>query len=215
MASRRSTRRQEALRAEILEAARGSFERLGFEATTMRDIAREADVAVGTLFNYFQSKHALLFEALFEDLEQVKRQCLEELPPQGADVVALFEHVAMTFLAYYARRPALSRALLKESLLATGEVQARFQGQVEEVARALILRLEIMRQRQELDPACSPEHAVLAFISHYYFILLMGLRAPEPALGRQRALIRALAQQLVAGIGPRQPGSSSKQELWS
>src|SRR5437764_14967206 len=49
-----------ATRRRILEVALGQFARQGFEATTTRDIARGANVAVGTLFNYFPTKEAIV-----------------------------------------------------------------------------------------------------------------------------------------------------------
>src|SRR5436309_2509709 len=48
-----------ATRRRILEAARRLFARDGFDATATRDLAREAGIAAGTLFNYFPTKEAL------------------------------------------------------------------------------------------------------------------------------------------------------------
>lgn len=36
----------------------------GFQATTIRDICREANVSVGTFYTYFDSKYAILFEVV-------------------------------------------------------------------------------------------------------------------------------------------------------
>ena len=47
-------------RGRILEAARRLFGSKGFEATTTRDIAEEAGIASGTLFNYFPTKEAVV-----------------------------------------------------------------------------------------------------------------------------------------------------------
>src|SRR5882672_5254432 len=58
----RDTARQ-AVRAEIREAAEQVFVGAGFQATKMADIARGAGVAVGTLYNYFDSK-----EVIFEEI---------------------------------------------------------------------------------------------------------------------------------------------------
>lgn len=49
-----------ATRRRIVEAAMELFRTRGFEATTTRDIAREAGIAVGTLFNYFDTKEAIV-----------------------------------------------------------------------------------------------------------------------------------------------------------
>ncbi|HEU0067859.1 MAG TPA: TetR/AcrR family transcriptional regulator [Nitrospiraceae bacterium] len=49
-----------ATRQRILEAARRLFAEQGYEATTTRDIARAAEIATGTLFNYFATKEAIV-----------------------------------------------------------------------------------------------------------------------------------------------------------
>jgi len=49
-----------ATRRKILETARRLFAEHGFEATTTRDIAQAAEIATGTLFNYFPTKEAIV-----------------------------------------------------------------------------------------------------------------------------------------------------------
>jgi AcrR family transcriptional regulator len=51
---------QAATRERILEVSEELFAAQGFEATTTRDIARSAQIGVGTLFNYFPTKEAIL-----------------------------------------------------------------------------------------------------------------------------------------------------------
>jgi AcrR family transcriptional regulator len=55
----RAQRLQDAQRAAVLAAAALQFERKGFEQTTMADIARQAGLAVGSLYKLFPSKQAL------------------------------------------------------------------------------------------------------------------------------------------------------------
>jgi AcrR family transcriptional regulator len=50
---------KEKTRATILAAAEKLFLRNGYEQTTTRDIASAAEIAAGTLFNYFPSKETL------------------------------------------------------------------------------------------------------------------------------------------------------------
>ena len=62
-----NTRRQKQLaeRVEkILESASRLFAEKGFHRTTTKEIAEAADVAEGTLYNYFENKNELLFEIL-------------------------------------------------------------------------------------------------------------------------------------------------------
>ena len=54
------SRSQRRRRDDIVQAALKIFDRDGFEAAKMEDIAREAEVAKGTLYLYFDTKNALL-----------------------------------------------------------------------------------------------------------------------------------------------------------
>jgi AcrR family transcriptional regulator len=74
-----------ATRQRILEAAKRLFATAGFDASTTRDIADAAEIAAGTLFNYFPSKEALLASLATEavagvdrDLDASAGQSLEE-----------------------------------------------------------------------------------------------------------------------------------------
>ena len=51
---------KQATRNRILQAARRLFADNGYDATTTRDIAKEAGIASGTLFNYFPTKEAVV-----------------------------------------------------------------------------------------------------------------------------------------------------------
>ena len=51
---------REATRQRILEASRQLFHENGFEVATTRDIAEKAQIGVGTLFNYFPTKEAIV-----------------------------------------------------------------------------------------------------------------------------------------------------------
>ena len=64
----RSTPKAEETRRRIYEAALQSFRERGFEQTTMRDIARQAGVALGATYYYFSSKEAIVL-AFYEEME--------------------------------------------------------------------------------------------------------------------------------------------------
>lgn len=77
----RRERRRLRIRERILETALYLFETQGYEATTVAEIVRRADIAYGTFFNHFPSKLHLLREIsdralldLFENVEEVRKQ---------------------------------------------------------------------------------------------------------------------------------------------
>lgn len=51
----------------------------GYEATTLRDIAKEADVSVGLLYRYFPSKHAVVL-ALYDELSNDYARQAADMP---------------------------------------------------------------------------------------------------------------------------------------
>ncbi len=67
----RRERERRRRRQEILDAARGLFWTHGFAGTTMPQVARQAELAPGTLYLYFPSKDALYAELLVEGYDRL------------------------------------------------------------------------------------------------------------------------------------------------
>jgi AcrR family transcriptional regulator len=67
-----------ATRRRIVEAAIDLFRSQGFDATTTRDIARSAEIATGTLFNYFDTKEAIVAELAGEALAKARAALPQE-----------------------------------------------------------------------------------------------------------------------------------------
>lgn len=83
-------------REQILDAATIVFAEKGFHRATIREVARAAGVADGTIYNYFENKAALLL-GLLERLNESERR--------GADFARGAEREAVNFMqAYIAQR---------------------------------------------------------------------------------------------------------------
>ncbi|GGM59034.1 TetR family transcriptional regulator [Dactylosporangium sucinum] len=81
-------RKKERTRQALSDAATELFAARGFEAVTVADIAASADVAVGTVFNYFRSKEELFFDRA-DAVEQSLVAAIVERKA-GAGIVAAF-----------------------------------------------------------------------------------------------------------------------------
>lgn len=75
--------RSRATRRRVLAAAIACFERHGFEETTTAMIAARAGVAVGSVYNYFHDKRALILELLDETRRELVDRIVEGLDPAG------------------------------------------------------------------------------------------------------------------------------------
>ena len=78
-------RSKAANRRAILDAARGVFARIGYEATPVRDIIRETELAAGTFYNYFKSKEEV-FEAIATDSVLRFRPLLQKVREEATDL---------------------------------------------------------------------------------------------------------------------------------
>lgn len=66
MQENRQTRRREATRSKLVEAARTLFARQGVDNTRIQEITDEADVGFGSFYNHFESKEAIVEAVLAE-----------------------------------------------------------------------------------------------------------------------------------------------------
>jgi AcrR family transcriptional regulator len=90
---------KDAVRAGLRDAARGLFATRGYEATTVREIARAAQVTERTFYRYFDGKEGLLAEeslAWVQSLDQAIRDRPGDEPPLAAVLQAMREVIGAT-----------------------------------------------------------------------------------------------------------------------
>ena len=62
---------RESARKRIMEAALELFANKGYHTTSISQIAKEAAISKGLMYNYFESKEALLKEVIFEGVDTI------------------------------------------------------------------------------------------------------------------------------------------------
>lgn len=99
--------REKLQRAEnILESARRIFESKGFLNTTLQDIAREAEISVGLIYRYFQSKEDMFASLALKGAEQFDLK-VENILKKAASsrkkptVETVLSDVAQGFFEFY------------------------------------------------------------------------------------------------------------------
>jgi AcrR family transcriptional regulator len=107
-------------RERILGAARSLFSTKGPDQVTMTDVAQHAGVARATVFNHFNSKHALL-EAITEEMFAYYAGMLETAiedrnSSTGALVLALFSQMGRGIEAFHGFYKGIFRELAKINL---------------------------------------------------------------------------------------------------
>jgi AcrR family transcriptional regulator len=102
------------IQGRILSAARVVFSRAGFDAATLEDIAREADVGPATVYRQFKDKAGLI--RAFGDRFGPRRAVMEIAVSASGDVRADLERIASTVLRAAATDSDLLRLALLERL---------------------------------------------------------------------------------------------------
>ncbi|MGZ5804762.1 MAG: TetR/AcrR family transcriptional regulator [Xanthobacteraceae bacterium] len=123
----------------IKEAARELFLSRGFDDTTTREIARRADVALGTLFTYASNKRDLLFLVGNDALESLAQSAATEIRPD----LPLIQNLTAVFrplYRFFGSHPTLSKLLLREF---------EFYDSGEQAKRAMTTRLQMIAAATE------------------------------------------------------------------
>ena len=95
-AGSRVERKKEETKKKIIAVAMNLFKEQGFDATTMEQIARETDIAKGTLYNYFPVKEAIIDEYIkrsFREKNSERMLQLQKMPNTRTRMILLFSEL--------------------------------------------------------------------------------------------------------------------------
>ena len=98
--SERMKRKKSEKRDQILDAARKLFLERGYASTRMEDIARDADLAIGTLYLYFENKNEI-YASLCEDGLAILDNLFAKAAKEGKDCWEKMEALAKVNLRFY------------------------------------------------------------------------------------------------------------------
>jgi AcrR family transcriptional regulator len=188
-------------RERILEAALGLFADRGFEATTMRDVAREAGASLGLAYRYFASKEEFalaLYMRLAEESEEWARDGLA-----GGTVAERFERAMLVKLDQVSSHRGPLAALLARSLDPNSSISALGEGTAAVREKMGGVFLEVVggasdapreRQARELGNVLYTLH--LAILLYWFHDKTPGASATRELVGSARETLRYLRPAL-------------------
>jgi TetR/AcrR family transcriptional regulator, cholesterol catabolism regulator len=156
-----AARRDRVLRAALKLGAEG-----GYEAVQMRDVAAEADVALGTIYRYFSSKDHLLAAALVTWTGDLEQQVVRR-PPAGKSVADKVANVLQRATKGMEREPRLTAALMA-AISSSDKGAASCQGEV----RASMARVLDRALPAELTPEVRSQ--VIRVLNFVWYGALLG-----------------------------------------
>lgn len=198
------TPRGERTRQAILDAAYHLFISQGFHATSMRQIARDAGVALGGIYNHFSSKEEIFDHVLLD--RHPYRQIFEVLETIPGDDLETFVHRAVeTAMEVIGRRP----DFIKLAFIELSEFQGKHAPHLYRVIFPHFQRFwsRFAGPGGGLRPGLPPQPVIFSFLGTIFaFYLTMSVSGEDGALPLDKNPSRHIIEILLHGIlNPERP----------
>ncbi len=167
-------RQKENTKELILNTAYKLLAQRGYANTTMRLLAKEAGVGLGTIFKHFPDKPSLLVEAYQGDLGTIIIEAFKTIPESGIKNQLL--HVTREIYKYYANNHEFSKALIKESLFLEGKHGKILDEQLQSFLNSISELISSAVKKGELSQNTDVIGSVQAYGSFYFSVLVMALK---------------------------------------
>lgn len=184
-------------RTRILEAAARIFAERGFHRTTTKDIAEVADVAEGTIYNYFGTKDDLLLALLDQMDEERRHQELYDRADQEDLRTALENHMRESLVdreQYFTLLEALLPELITNPVLAKRYIDEQFKPSTEILES--LFRLHTAAGHLQTDNIDATVRLLYSMFVGLWVLSVLGdeksqalVRDPETAIRSSLALI--------------------------
>lgn len=196
------TKRGEATRRKLLQAAEAVFAELGYHEASIVKITERAGVALGTFYLYFDSKQTV-FEALVVDLNSRVRHSMTEAMQGAENRVDAERRGFEGFFRFTAEHPALYRVVREAEFVSPAVMRLHY----ERIVEGYVAGLSAAQQAGDIDPQLDPEIAAWALMGMGELIGMRFLLWERDSEGRppQRmdpALIDAMMHFIRNALAP-------------
>jgi AcrR family transcriptional regulator len=210
--AQRRQREKEQRYQTILQTAERLFCENGYSNTKIQDIARAAEVAVGTVYFYFRSKEDLLLQLLDATAFNV-RNILGKAFRSGKSPVERFENAGRAlFQNLWGLHPSQLAILLRESVGVSPEVEGRRQGILERLNEDVAGAIEEMLEERGISEPFLAEVVSVAIggmlerIAYRYLISRNRSEETETIAREILVFLRGGLQAVLRDLG-RSPGT--------
>jgi AcrR family transcriptional regulator len=177
----------------LLESSARLFAEKGSKNTRTADIAKDAQVAVGTVYLHFKDKDALLKEVLKIALTRLKQE-IAKYPTSGDTMIKDKMEALASFTIHF---PELARVLFDGSNLSTTPGKEAMAFLVQSQEKGLIEGVAMGYYRGDLHPGLAARAMVGSFVT------VLNWWAQNPEVISQDEVVRSLTSLRMEGLSPR------------
>jgi AcrR family transcriptional regulator len=201
----RKARERARRRADVLAAARRLYARKGYQQTAMVEIARVSELAVGTLYQLFPSKEAIL-RGLLEDRVDELIARVRAAVDRDCDVRDQLRHIVETHLRFARENADILRLYLSGWIGYDTRTRQRFGDRIDARYERYVAVLTSVFKRGVESGALSPRpprQLAVTLAGLIHAVIRRGLRERRLDLAAEgEALLDMLLHGILAGVGP-------------
>ncbi|MET1026802.1 MAG: TetR/AcrR family transcriptional regulator [Dongiaceae bacterium] len=199
-------------REAILAASAGLFGKQGYAATSMEEIAAAAELSVGTLYNYFNSKGDITLALYRADLEMVRKASetvIIEPPADPVKAILRLIEADLNTTPHYLDGNAWQELLVAAFTSPSSSMAVEWEGGDLMRVDLFTRLLAALQTRGHIDKQADIRSAaeMLGALSLTYFMhWLVNLKAgriaedSQPIAGSSKRMLTRQVKQLVAGL---------------
>lgn len=187
-----------ARREQIVEAATRVFAEKGFRRATTREVAREAGVSEGTIYNYFEGKDALLM-AILEKLNETERRAEDFEEGMATDFRGFLREYLRRRMSLIWENREVFRVVLSEMLVNRELSELYLRRIVEPTMRIAEENFRWRMEQGEVRQTDAPL-AMRSVAGAVLGVLILGLLGDEEVGSRPDEIPDVLAGLLIQGL---------------
>lgn len=188
---------------KILDVAVELAEKGGFDNVRQRDVAKQAGVALGTLYKRFRNKESILVAALDREAELLERR-METVPTKGDSPAERVTQFFMIITKGLTKKPHYARAVIRAMASGVPEIASTVSAYYGRMTGLIIAAMRGVGRLSYTDATTAPpskrESTLALHLQQVWFASLVGWSAGMFDPAEVMAQMRRVTTMMMKGI---------------
>ena len=164
-------------KAIIREAATRVISRKGFFNTRPKDVAEEADISVGTIYNYFESKQEILLDIFSKEFSD-RKDFYRELSQRDLPLIDQIEKILERHFSRLINHKELMKVIIQERFKPGSKLGGKLNESYRDVIRYIEKLIEEALEKDQIRP-CNPRIIAAALFGSVESAIAAGILQEE------------------------------------
>jgi len=164
-------------KAMIREAATRVISRKGYFQTRPKDVAEEADISVGTIYNYFESKQEILVDIFSKEFSD-RKDFYQELSERDLPLIDQIKKILKRHFSRLSNHKELMRVIIQERFKPGSKLGRKLNESYSEVIYYIEQLIEEALEKEQIRP-CNPKIIAAALFGSVESTIASGILMDE------------------------------------